>query len=220
MLRRRGSLITLLFFIAGTITYGNLNFSMPANARIETNFNKNWKFHCGDLAGSENPLYDDSSWQSVALPHTWQVISNVEKIPEHVYERTGWYRKHFTITPGSKGKRIFIEFEMIRMGSRVWINGHYLGEYEYGDMTRVYDITDHIDFEQENILAVRAGDGYAGGGDWRNYRGIIGDVKLISTNNLHFAPFGIHITPVVSESTASIEVKTKIKNKDITKEKY
>ena len=128
----------------------------------------------------------------------------MEKIPEHVYEMTGWYRKHFAITPMSKGKRIFIEFEMIRLGSRVWINEHYLGEYEYGDMTRVYDITEYINFEKENILAVRVGDGYAGGGDWRNSRRIVGDVKLISTNSLHFTPFGIQI------STSFLEINSTI----------
>lgn len=213
MLKRK-EILLFLFLIVFQVNFNNgfSYCSLQSENRRETNFNKDWKFHIGDLAGSENPLFSDAVWQDISLPHTWQVISNVDKIPEHVFEKIGWYRKHFTVNQVFKEGRIFIEFEMIRMGSRVWINGYDLGEYIYGDLTRVYDITDYLDFEKENILAVRAGDGYAGGGDWRNYRGIIGDVKLISTDNLHFAPFGIHITPVISESSASIEVKTKVKN--------
>lgn len=36
-------------------------------------FNKDWKFHLGIAANTEQPEYNDSRWRVLDLPHDWSV---------------------------------------------------------------------------------------------------------------------------------------------------
>ena len=49
---------------------------------------------------------------------------------------------------------MFVDFEGVMTASTVWINGEKLGEYKGGYTPFSFDLTPHIDFDGENILAV------------------------------------------------------------------
>jgi beta-galactosidase len=49
---------------------------------------------------------------------------------------------------------VFVDFEGVMTASTVWINGERLGEYKGGYTPFSFDLTPHIDFDGENVLAV------------------------------------------------------------------
>jgi len=110
------------------------------------------------------PEYDDSSWQEVNIP-----ADCLKEVREHRAIRVKgirWFRKRF-ILPGSlKGKRIILEVGKLRYVSWLWVNGQPVyGKYEVDDkypgaayqgvlMGPKYDITDHLRFDSENLIAI------------------------------------------------------------------
>ena len=43
------------------------------DGRQVTNFNFGWRFHAGDVAGAEQPQFDDKDWRTVDVPHDFQI---------------------------------------------------------------------------------------------------------------------------------------------------
>ena len=70
--------------------------------------NKEWEFSKGDNFRWKDPDLDDSSWQLVELPSTWEEHSDYTH--DNVY---GWYRRELTIPADLKGKDIFINVILI-----------------------------------------------------------------------------------------------------------
>src|ERR1700747_2772318 len=53
----------------------------PATHRVQLNFNYDWKFIKQDVPGASAVAFDDSSWQAVSLPHSW----NDDKFREWIF---------------------------------------------------------------------------------------------------------------------------------------
>jgi beta-galactosidase len=126
---------------------------------------------------------------------------------------TGWYRKTFKLPKDIQGKRVFIEFDGVYMNSDVWLNGVHIGNRPYGYSSFQYELTQHLNFGNEkNTLAVRARvqqpctRWYSGAGIYRH-------VRLIVTDPVHIAQWGIYVTtPEVTENEATVRIETKISN--------
>src|SRR5262249_16669742 len=73
---------------------------------------------------------------------------------EKTYEFTSLYRRRFRLPAEARGKRVFVDFEGVMTASTVWLNGTRLGEYKGGYTPFSFDLTPHIDFDGENVLAV------------------------------------------------------------------
>ncbi|MDR1156778.1 MAG: DUF4982 domain-containing protein [Oscillospiraceae bacterium] len=72
-----------------------------------------------------------------------------------MYTGKMWYRKHFSIPAIEAGKKVFIEFEAARQSAEVWLNGEKLeGKSENGFIPFGYDLTPHINFGGDNVIAV------------------------------------------------------------------
>lgn len=190
-------------------------------------FNEGWLFsRYGQMpdgtvreepAGLEAPGLDDSAWRSLDLPHDWGIegpfraeLPNVTaKLP---WAGIGWYRKHFTAAAADRGLRFFIDFDGAMSQSKVWLNGHYLGEWPFGYNSFRFDLTPYLRFDGENVIAVRLDNPpassrwYPGGGIYRN-------TWLVKTNPVHIAHWGIFVhTPEVSEERARVEVRAEVAN--------
>src|SRR4051812_28340407 len=79
--------------------------------RSRVNLNREWTFHCGDppcAAGAEALAFDDSNWEPIGLPHTFDLP--YFRTPEF-YVGYGWYRKRFTIDDERTDSRLFLEFD-------------------------------------------------------------------------------------------------------------
>ena len=111
--------------------------------------------------------FDDSSWQEVTLPHDW--VPDLPYSPEasksHGYKTVGWryphssvgwYRKHFTLPPDAAGKPVYLRFDGIFRSSDIWVNGFWLGGEQSGYAPQRYAITQYLNPEGDNLVAVRA----------------------------------------------------------------
>jgi beta-galactosidase len=121
--------------------------------RLILPINRNWRYNRSYVEGAHEKNFDDSAFERVAVPHT-----NV-KLPWHSfddkdYEFVSIYRRRFTLPPEARGRHVFVDFEGVMTASTVWINGVRLGEYKGGYTPFSFDLTPHIDFVGENVLAV------------------------------------------------------------------
>jgi beta-galactosidase len=131
--------------------------------RYQLNFNQGWKFIKENIEDALKPEFDDSHWECVSTPHTFNDIDTFDNFMEggHNGERgmfTGktWYRKHFKLDQEHSDKKVFIQFEGIRQAADVHINGIKLeGKSENGFIPLGYDLTPYLHFgNRENVLAV------------------------------------------------------------------
>ena len=136
---------------AGSI-YHNLE---PATGRLILPINRNWRFSPTEAANPDahTRAYDDSHFDQVVIPHT-----NI-KMPWHSFDEKSYqfislYRRKFKLPAEAKDKRVFVDFEGAMTASTVWINGTKLGEYKGGYTPFSFDLTPHIDFEGDNLLAI------------------------------------------------------------------
>lgn len=197
-----------------------------AQNRIEIPLNENWKFSKGNLENVYQIKFDDSEWQNVSLPNTWNNLDGQDG--GSYYRGSAWYRKSFTIPVKLSYKKIFIRFGAANMIADVYLNGKYVGEHKGGYAAFIFDITKFINFGAENILAVKVDNT-----DYKNSKkfhlapldadytmdgGLYRKVKIIVTNNVHisltdYASPGIFITQKnVSDNHADISLLSKLKN--------
>jgi beta-galactosidase len=124
-----------------------------SDGRIVLPINRNWRYSKSFAQGAHGKDFDDSGFETVVIPHT-----NV-RLPWHSfddkdYEFVSLYRRKFKLPPEARGRRVFVDFEGVMTASTVWINGEKLGEYKGGYTPFSFDLTPHIDFDGENVLAV------------------------------------------------------------------
>jgi beta-galactosidase len=126
----------------------------PSRARY--NFNQGWLVQVGDNAEAKLPGLDDSSWKRVTLPYAWNEDSAFKVSIHDLPTGIAWYRKHFRVPANAQGRRIFLEFEGIRMAGEVYLNGRFLGRHEDGVAAFGFDITDAaLPAPAENVLSIR-----------------------------------------------------------------
>lgn len=190
-------------------------------------FNEDWLFkrygfqpdgtRIEEPEGLEDPGLNDSDWQLLTLPHDWaisgpfriELAGETGKLP---YKAIGWYRKHFMPDNKDASKRFYIDFDGAMAYARVWLNGHYVGEWPYGYNSFRLDLTPYLKFGQDNILAVRLNTEkfdarwYSGGGIYRN-------VWLVKNESVHVSHWGTFITtPKISDSIAAVNIDIEIEN--------
>jgi len=137
-------------------------FAAPATPRVTYNFNPGWKFIFEDVAGADQPGFDDSAWTSVSLPHTWNETDSYRKYISHgggdQNEKfgIGWYRKHFKLPASTEGQKVFLVFDGLRQAGHFFLNGQSIGLYENGVSAYGLDITKFAKFGgEDNVLAVQ-----------------------------------------------------------------
>ena len=132
-------LLLIIIFLASCQT------NQPTNTKELFDFN--WKFSKGEAIDSENPDFDDTSWQTVDLPHDYSIEGPFSK-ENSSFSRGGWlpagkcaYRKSFKVSKSNSDKRFVIYFDGAYRNSEVWINGHFLGKRPLGYIAFHYDLT-------------------------------------------------------------------------------
>ena len=203
-----------------------LILSLLLNAQKDNriNFDDDWTFHLGGAQGAEQNNFDDNKWRKIDLPHDWSIEDlkgtqspfNQDAISQvsggFTTGGTGWYRKKFKVAPADKAKKIQIWFDAVYMNTDVWINGQHLDNHPYGYTSFVFDVTQYIKFDGENIIAVEVkNEGL--NSRWYSGSGIYRHVWLQTLQPVHIANNATFIsTPVVTEASATINFKTKVVN--------
>ena len=139
---------------------------LTATGRERINFNANWRLCVGDYPEAVEADFDDSQWQQVTLPYAFNGDEAFRKDIVDLTDTICWYRKAFEAPSGAVGgDKYFIEFEGVRQGADVYLNGHHLGFSENGVMAFGFDLTPYIK-EGDNVLAVRCDNSW----DYRSRR--------------------------------------------------
>jgi len=124
-----------------------------ASGRLILPLNRKWRYSRTVVEGGHEKTFDDSKFEQVAIPHT-NVPLPWHGFDEKTYEFVSLYRRHFKLPADARGKHVFVDFEGVMTASTVWINGTRLGEYKGGYTPFSFDLTPHVDFNGENVLAV------------------------------------------------------------------
>ena len=198
--------------------------STGLSARDVVNFNKDWKF-CLNIEAHENPAapeFDDSGWRTLDVPHDWAIEGDFD---EHNPSGTGggalpggigWYRKTFKVSKKDKGQVFSIEFDGVYMNSSVYINGHLLGTRPYGYISFSYDLTPYINWNGDNVIAVKVDNSDQPNSRWYSGCGIYRDVRLVKFNQVHIAEWGTYVsTPTVSRDKALVKVSATINDGNV-----
>ena len=159
---------------------------------------------------AHRPEYDDSDWDAINLPHTWNQFDSRDEAPGY-WRGIGWYRKHFLLAqpgfrqaslPGIRRRGSVAEF---------WLNGSALGEHKGGYTSFEFDVTGYAKFgETENVLTVKVDNLFHATlpptvkTDYTFYGGIYRDVWLRITDPTYISDV-IWLTPSVSESAAALQ---------------
>lgn len=195
-----------LALISGPARAAQPAYQPPVSPRATYNFNPGWKFSFGAAAGAEQPAFDDSSWASVSLPHTWNETDTYRAYISHgggdqgeKMFGTGWYRKHFKLPASAAGRKVFLEFQGLRQAARFYLNGQLVGKYENGVTAVGLDLGRLVRFgDEDNVLAVQVDNspGYkeeATGTPFQwnskdfnpNFGGLNRDARLIVTGKIY-----------------------------------
>jgi len=175
-----------------------LAMSVQAVERAKLNFNADWRLCVGDYPEAVEASFDDTQWQKVTLPYAFNGDDAFRKDIVDLTDTICWYRKTFEVKSEEvKSEKFFIEFEGVRQGADVYLNGHHVGFSENGVMACGFDLTPYMK-EGENVLAIRCDNNwtyrsrkYDSRYQWNdknfnaNYGGIPKNVWLHVTNKLY-----------------------------------
>lgn len=204
-------------------------YSIENSPRKVYNFNPGWKFQKGRPAGVERKDFDDTSWESVNLPHGLELQEeNASGMRNYQGEAT--YRKKFSMNE-YQSKNIILYFEAIMGKSQVWLNGGKVKEHFGGYLPFAVDLSDKL-VAGDNVIVVIADNRndytYPPGKeqdylDFTYMGGIYRDVYMIETNKVYIslpelshtvAGGGVFVaTKDVNGSHAELEVRTELINK-------
>src|SRR6202034_2269949 len=187
--------------------------------RVRESFDFGWKFRKGDSPDAEAPEFFDADWRTLDLPHDWSIEGGFDANAPSSYcgaylpAGIGRYRKQFRVPDSYKDRKLTIEFDGIYQLSEVWINGHYLGKRPYGYVPFFYDLTPHVKFGSENVIAVKVDNSHQTNCRWYSGSGIYRHTWLLSTNKIHIAHCGTFVSsPQIAKETATLHVSTRVSN--------
>ena len=173
-------------------------------------FNDGWKFL---IVTKENkntdfasPQLDDSQWRTLDLPHDFQFEQPWTEggggARGFKPSCEGWYRKTFTVPESWQGLNVKLDFGGIIYLGDVYINGTKVASTDYGYVGLEADLTKHLRYGGENVVAVYASTGPKKGSRWYTGAGLFRDVRLQLENPTHIARHGVYITCEVDELTS------------------
>ena len=215
--------------------------SALADARSQ-DFDTGWKFKLVNATGitdpgnvgasAIDPAFDDSSWDSVTLPHDWSIAldptpnGGTQSGTGYLQGGLGWYRKSFTLPADDASKEVSVEFDGVYMDSYVYLNGVLIGNHPFGYTHANYDLTNAKAADgtpllktggATNLLAVKV-QNQQPSSRWYSGSGIYRNVHLITTDLVHVARYGTFVTTPDLESTytngsfANVHVATTLQN--------
>lgn len=152
-------------------------YSLNANAqnyRKVVDLNGYWRFSIGDDEKWASPDFNDSNWERIQVPSSW------ENQGFHGYNGFAWYRTEFEFSPSVKGQSLYLKLGNIDDVDEVFINGKRVGRSgsfppRYAtayNSNRVYNVPVGY-LKESNTIAVRVYDDVGEGGI------VHGDISLV-----------------------------------------
>ena len=203
-----------------------------------------------DVSRLSDPRYDMSSWVDAVVPGTVfnsYVVAgyeedpnfgdNIHRVDRSKYDRSFWYRAEFTVPADYKKELVWLHFNGVNRKADIYLNGALLGTLD-GFMHRGrFNVTDIIDRDGKNILAVlvhiprtplanQGSPNYlsSGGWDWMPYvpglnSGITDKVYLSNTGTATLIDPWIR-TDLPTNARADLSLEFDVENNRSRAEKY
>lgn len=203
------AVLIIIFLVAFTQVF--------AQQRETKELQTGWKFIKGNPNNAAQIQFDDSDWESVRVPHDWAISEdfksdadgNTGKLP---WKGEGWYRRTLDISASYKNKKVYLIFDGVMAFPEVYVNGKLAGTWDYGYNSFYLDITDFLNLDGKNLLAVHANTRphdsrwYPGAGMYRK-------VTLLAVNPVHVGIWGTYVTtPIIKPNYARVRVGNEILN--------
>lgn len=174
-----------------------------------------WQFCCttdtNETLLTRQETIENPQWQNVTIPHDWAISGHFDKnidmqivaieqngekeATEHTgrtgalpYIGTGWYKT--TFSTNSNYERTLISFDGVMSQPRVYVNGQYVGGWEYGYTPFIIDITPFVKHNTSNQLEVICRN-IPESARWYPGAGIYRPVTLIQTHATALNEWGI-----------------------------
>lgn len=141
--------------------------SQAEDLRKVVSLSGTWKFSIGDDIKWANPSYDDSGWDQMNVPESWENEGYQD------YNGYAWYRKSFKVYNIPSDTPIYLMLGQIDDADVVYLNGKEIGrsgkfppEFKTAyDRTRKYIIpAGAVKENGENVVCVRVYDSFQNGG--------------------------------------------------------
>ena len=221
--RRRSLLLGMLMLPAVLV---------QAQTRQVENLNWGWRFQAGDVPGAGQPLFDDTRWREVDLPHDFQieqpwvapasdekadntdVAANIKsRLSSRGFKEMGqgWYRYHLTPDASLKDKRVVLDFGGIMYVGDVYLNGERIGGTDYGYVGFEIDLTGRLRWGEDNVIAVRADTREPQNSRWYTGGGLFRGVKLITTSADQF--FTRHPLYITTRENRYVKISAEFTNR-------
>lgn len=159
------------------------NAQTASRARIYP-LNHNWLYREQAQPNATAAAFNDASFKRVTIPHTNKLLP-WHGFDDKEYEFVSVYRRHFKLLPEMKDRRVFVDFGGVMTAATVWINGRGLGEYRGGYTPFSFELTPHLNWKGDNVLAVEVDSTerkdippFGGEIDYLTFGGIYRDVNL------------------------------------------
>lgn len=127
-----------------------------------------WLFEKGDASERKEPGFDDSKWQEVKLPASWEEHSGY--MEDNAW---GWYRREIVIPAEHRGKDVILDLGCIDDLDETYFNGTLIGKtgflhpyfYSAWNTKRYYRVPAAlINYGGPDTMAVRVFDSHGEGG--------------------------------------------------------
>jgi len=175
--------------------------------------------------GKDSMFYQNEfrtdEWSEINVPGHWELQGFAEPDYSGVKEGTGLYRRTFELPADYKNRQIFIQFDGVLYGYDVFVNGKFVGSWASSFNAASFNITDYVNFSEENLLAVRVSTrprGYQFDlSDCWALSGIFREVKLFSTPDTYIKDYSVQTFINSAESSlvkVSVEMSDSISSSD------
>ncbi len=232
MIQKYLSLLLIVSFISFGCQNSGDNMSDYSD-ETTINFNDNWQFARGIDTAVVTDYFEKESeveWESIALPHTAYIEPLV--ISDQQWQGTAFYRKFFDVAPKDSNKHMALKFGAAMHEADVYLNGEKLTKHKGGYLPFVVDISDKMQFDQQNVLLVKLNNEDnptippgkpIENLDFNYFSGLYRNVELLVDQKLHIADpiaadrvagggIRVHYTEV-SDSSATVNVQVEVVNK-------
>jgi sialate O-acetylesterase len=134
-----------------------------------------WGFNIGDNSKWSLPKYNDQNWEPIRVPNSW------ESQGFNGYDGYAWYRVHFDGRLLNKNESHFILLGYVDDVDETFVNGELVGRNgsfppryrtAYNSNRKYYIPSSTINFEGDNVIAIRVYDEQLEGGIIRGKPGI------------------------------------------------
>jgi beta-glucuronidase len=128
-----------------------------------------WRFRFDPEAvgvdeGWQRPGYDDSAWDTIAVPSAWDLKDQPNW---GSYDGTGfghgtafadgygWYRTDVDVSKSWRHRFVRLNFLAVNYAADVWVNGEFVGRHEGGHAPFALPVGDALRPGRTNVVAVR-----------------------------------------------------------------